>query len=97
MNAKQQQRHDTRVRIFTRRGWSQAKASDWATRLAARDEQRDDRRLCIECAGLMRNGACIPAQRGNVPGACKATEGRHVFTPVLDILQRCEAFSWQTQ
>jgi hypothetical protein len=83
-------RFQTRVVIFTRRGLTAPAAETLADRLARRDQERDDRRCCAECAELQRDGACFAARQGRIP-SCST---RHA--PVVDILQRCEAFKWQT-
>lgn len=63
-----------------------ADAEDLAERLTLRDRQADDRRLCLECTALTRNG-CDAARRGRVPGAGPG------FVPLVDVLQRCPAFT----
>ena len=88
-----------RVGLFRRRGKSEVRAEQLAESLVARDAERDDRRMCLECAGLQRgqsygNGPspaprCGPAAAGRVNGASKRLE------PVTDILQRCEHFVFQ--
>lgn len=79
-----------RVALFVRRGWAEAKAEAWADRLALRDQERDDRRSCVECSHLQQTGGCFAAQQGRLP----YTSAKH--HPVTDLLQRCECFSWQT-
>jgi len=79
-----------RVGMFKRRGVSTAMAEAMADRLAARDQDRDDRRMCIECAELQRDGGCFAARQGRLHGTAKRHE------PVLDLLARCEGFKWQT-
>jgi len=71
---------------FTRLGRAAA-AEHLAERLTLRDRQRDDRRLCLECAALADSGRCLVAARGRLPGASRGLE------PVPTILQRCEGFT----
>lgn len=71
---------------FTRMGPA-ADAEHLAERLTLRDRQRDDRRLCLECAALADNGRCLVAARGRLPGASRRLE------PVQTVLQRCEGFA----
>ena len=89
MTAKEISRYIARVALFKRRGWAEDKADQWADRLALRDQQRDDRRACIECAHLQRGGTCFAASQGWMPGVDKRLQ------PITDLLQRCERFSWQ--
>lgn len=95
--AKLQARMETRIRIFTRRGWAPERAATFAKRLQARDEQRDDRRACIECASLMRTGGCQQAQHQAMPRTSSATSGAYMFTPITDTLVRCARFEWLTK
>ena len=43
-----------RVGLFRRRGQTEQRAEALAESLVRRDADRDDRRLCLECAGLQR-------------------------------------------
>lgn len=54
-----------------------------------RDRERDDRRMCIECEHLQRDGGCFAARQGWIANAVKTLQ------PVLTVLQRCEHFGWQ--
>lgn len=85
-------RMEFRVGLFRRRGWSLDRAERFADRLAARDQEKDDRRACIECANLQRGheGAmpCFQASQGRLYGASRRLE------PVVDVLQRCPRFEW---
>jgi hypothetical protein len=80
-------RFPVRVALFKRRGLTEAKAEALAERLALRDMERDDRRVCLECLHLQTSGTCFPAVQGWMPH----TSTR--FEPVRDLLQRCESFS----
>ena len=83
-------RFQTRVVIFKRRGQSEREAEQLAERLLSRDRDRDDRRMCIECANLRRGGGCLAASRGRIPGADRR------LAPVQTVLARCEQFEWIT-
>lgn len=83
-----------RVGLFTRRGRTVEVAEAMADRLALRDQERDDRRICLECSNLTKpqrawdSWGCFAAQQGWIPGG----KG---MRPLLDTLQRCEQFEWQ--
>ena len=79
-----------RVALFIRRGLSHEAAEQLGEKLVQRDQDRDDRRMCLECAHLQARGTCFAAQRGWLP----ATSARH--EPVRDLLQRCERFEFVT-
>lgn len=74
--------------LFIRRGVSMDRAELLADTLALRDQQHDDRRMCIECSNLQRDGGCLAVRQGWI----SKTDKRH--TPVQDVLQRCEGFQW---
>lgn len=78
-----------RMALFTRRGFSSEKSGELAELLLLRDADRDDRRMCIECSHLQRDGGCFAARQGWIFGATTN------LTPVPDMLQRCERFEWQ--
>jgi len=80
-----------RTALFARRGMTPERAEAWADWLSWRDHDRDDRHLCIECKHIQRSGGCFAASQGRVPGAHRE---RHAFIP--DVLQRCNAFEFQT-
>lgn len=82
------QRHTKRQALFVRRGQSPADAYGLAEKALMRDADWDDRRMCIECAHLQKDGACFAARQGWLPGP------RHL-TPEKTILQRCHRFEWQ--
>lgn len=75
-----------RVQRFIERGIAADAAERLALRLHVRDQDQDDRRLCLECSYLGAQGHCIAAASGRLPGASARLE------PVQTILQRCDAF-----
>jgi hypothetical protein len=79
-----------RTALFNRRGVDTNTAERLADRLALRDQEKDDRRICLECLNLQRSGHCFAAAQGRVPNTAK----RH--QPVQDLLARCEAFEYVT-
>ena len=82
-------RFTLRVGLFERRGLDTDHAEQIADRLAERDQERDDRRMCIECAQLQQDGGCFAARRGLMSNASRSLH------PVKTILMRCEHFEWQ--
>lgn len=90
-------RFEFRVGLFKRRGLDEKRAELLADSLVGRDRDRDDRRLCLECAGLQKP---LPARNGwpASPPACgpasRAKVGPRRVEPVLDVLQRCLHFTW---
>lgn len=79
-----------RYQLFMRRGVSADVAERLGDRLATRDHERDDRRVCLECSNLQRGGKCFAVQQGHM----KDVSPKH--EPVTNILQHCDHFSWQT-
>lgn len=51
-------RLDYRAGLFERRGLPFEQAAELAHDLAARDADRDDRRMCIECKHFQRSRTC---------------------------------------
>lgn len=51
-------RAEFRQRLFESHGWDERRARAWALKLAARDLERDDRRLCVECKHLTSKWGC---------------------------------------
>ncbi len=78
-----------RIGMFERRGLSSDRAGELAELLRLRDADLDDRRMCIECSNLQRDGHCFAARQGWLYGTSTN------LTPVTDMLQRCERFDWQ--
>lgn len=79
------------VRPGTKAGAHQAGQSPTVEPVAdadilARQQAGDDRRRCTECGNLGERGVCIAAARGQI----KASRS---YTPVRDILRRCEGFA----
>ena len=64
LSVKQLARMAFRIELFQQHGWGQERAERWAGRLVARDADKDDRRLCVECKNLLNNWRC--AKRGAV-------------------------------
>ena len=72
--------------LFLRRRFGGDDADDLAEKLARRDAQGDDRRMCVECSNLGEQGLCLAAAIGKLSGADRRLK------PVQTMLQRCEAF-----
>ncbi len=72
-------RFELRRAMFVRRGQSLADAEALGDRLALRDQEQDDRRMCIECRHMQHDGRCVVL---SIP-------------TVKTTLQRCHAFAWQ--
>ena len=81
-------RFNLRVGLFERRGLTTDESEKLADHLAARDQERDDRRMCIECSQLQQDGGCFAARRGLMSNASRSLH------PVKTILMRCEHFDW---
>lgn len=77
-----------RLDLLQRRGFTEAEAEALTDRLAQRDHDRDDRRMCAECSHLQELGTCFAAARGWIPNTARK------FTPVRTLLQRCDAFNF---
>jgi hypothetical protein len=78
-----------RKALFARRGAPPGQLDGLVERLAVRDADRDDRRMCIECAHAQRNSGCFLAAQGRLPGVSRW----YRVIPLL--LQRCAHFVWQ--
>jgi hypothetical protein len=82
-----------RMGLFERRGWTPERAAAWADRLIDRDADRDDRRLCIECANFQRGGWC---GRAAAVLGYRPKNGRPASLQLIpDLLQRCPHFAFQ--
>jgi hypothetical protein len=78
-----------RAELFQRRGLDEERALELADALHQRDGDLDDRRMCIECAHLQRDGGCFSARQGWIHGAAI------YLHPVQTKLQRCGRFELQ--
>jgi hypothetical protein len=78
--------HATRMSRFAVLGYGEMPAKRMADRLAVRDDDEDDRRMCVECSYLSDRRRCLAAAAGRIPGADRRME------PVPDLLQRCPSF-----
>lgn len=78
-----------RVRLFRRRGLDAVGAEVTALQMLARDQDRDDRRLCIECESLQQTGDCFKAKKYS------AEPMAPVRFPITTVRQRCAGFTWQ--
>lgn len=88
-------RFQFRAGLFARRGFTAERAEHLADRLALRDLQGDDRRVCMECERLQADHqrfgrGCFAAQQGWFTEPTPKN-----LTPLLDTLQRCEHFTFQ--
>lgn len=79
-----------RTALFMRRGQPAAKAEFLADRVALRDQDKDDRRLCIECAHRQDDDGCFAAMAGWLGLHSK----RQTCMPA-ELLHRCGKFLWQ--
>ena len=78
--------HGARLARMAMLGMNEGKSLVLADRLDRRDLDGDDRRVCVECSHLGNGGRCLAAATGRLRNTDKRLE------PVLDLLQRCEAF-----
>lgn len=85
LNDRQIARMAFRVRLFRHRGLSEHAAEQLADRLAWRDYDHDDRRLCIECAHRANDRTCTAIRVGRYPLGTDDS-----------LLQRCPSFNFQT-
>lgn len=88
MSSREISRFVFRQALFKRRGRTEVEAEALANRLQARDQERDDRRICLECSNLQAGGGCTAAALGRLHNTAKKHQ------PVPDIFQRCEGFEW---
>lgn len=88
MSEREIDRFQARVRLFRLRGWDDGRADAAADDLVLRDRDGDDRRMCIECQHLQRDGACFAARQGWLRHAS------HRLEPIQDLLARCGRFVW---
>jgi hypothetical protein len=83
-------RFEFRMGLFQRRGLAEDEAEVLASRLVLRDQQRDDRRVCLECVHLQRSGHCAEVIGKRMPVACEPER----FTVISTQLARCSHFAW---
>lgn len=86
-----------RVGLFTRRGLAVERAEQLADQLSRRDHDRDDRRMCIECAGLQRPPPPSDGRPQAFPRCgpmSRASANRRPVEPAVDVLQRCPHFNF---
>lgn len=79
----------TRLALFVNRGLSLDDAEDVAHRLALRDSQRDDRRLCLECqylSGTINARRCSQWRKIGIGSAA-------IPADLVITLQRCAGFT----
>jgi hypothetical protein len=83
---------EARLRRFTDRGLGLGKAEPLARSLVTRDFDRDDRRLCLECAHLFGTG---PWRCGNwrLAGVAVRSSDAQLPSELVLQLQRCDGFT----
>lgn len=81
-------RFSFRTSLFRRRGLAVHEAEFLADRLALRDQQRDDRRVCLECDRLQRGLRCFAHEQGWIRGVSRD------WQPLVRQLQRCPHFAF---
>lgn len=81
------ERFMARVQRFTSRGLDMIRAESLADKLATRDRDDDDRRLCIECRSCDVARRCSSTRMAGLGSAPTAPLGDLAF-----MLQRCPAF-----
>lgn len=78
-----------RVALFRGRGLNQAAAMALAQRLMVRDQQHDERRVCLECAhmaGTANARRCGQWRQTRMKGPAMPAD-------LVDVLQRCHGFA----
>lgn len=78
-----------RLALFTERGLSMADAQAMAEKLAQRDLEQDERRLCLEClhlSGGMDRRWCGQWQKIGIGSAA-------IPSDLVTVLQRCKTFN----
>lgn len=90
LTERQLRRTEWRVGRFQRYGMSLDEARRTADRLTTRDQERDDRRICLECSNYAQDLSCLAARRGLIKGATKNLQ------PIPALLLRCERFDFAT-
>lgn len=89
-----------RLARFTRLLGDAGQAERVACRLADRDHDRDDRRMCVECSSYQESHTCAQARRGIDPSTGKRHEPAprwlREFEPLPTLLARCHLFTFAT-
>lgn len=78
-----------RVAVFRDKGLNPDDSLGLALRLAQRDQERDDRRVCLECAHLSGGGRSWSCSQWRKTGM----KGPATPSDLVDILQRCAGFA----
>lgn len=78
-----------RVAVFRDRGLNPGDSLAMALRLALRDQERDDRRVCLECAHLSGGGRSWSCSQWRKTGM----KGPPTPADLIDIPQRCAGFA----
>lgn len=78
-----------RVAVFADRGMNPDDSLVLALRLAQRDQERDDRRVCLECAHLSGGGRSWSCSQWRKTGM----KGPPTPADLIDIPQRCAGFA----
>jgi hypothetical protein len=55
-----------RESMFMQRGCSAVEAEKLGDQLAQRDQNKDQRRMCIECKNLQHDGNCFASDKGRI-------------------------------
>lgn len=89
MTGKEINAFNGRLNILSRSGFNVQVAEAMAEKLLARDRDRDDRRMCIECLHLTKRRC------GNWQVAGVALSARDAILPMdlIGLLQRCDGFA----
>lgn len=84
--------HTARLARFTDKGLSLDDSEALADRLAIRDSERDDRRICLECTHLRGAGAW---RCGNweIAGVAIRASDAQLPGEMVQLLQRCDGFT----
>jgi hypothetical protein len=92
MNGAELDTFTARLALFTDRGLILADAEALADKLAQRDREADDRRVCLECGHLRTGGRCGNWQQAGVAIRARDAQLPGDFTTML---QRCDGFNDQ--
>ena len=78
-----------RAALFVERGLDQGEAEKLAARLEIRDQQRDDRNLCLECVHFYGNTKVSRCRKWREIGLISGAE---IPSDTATLLQRCGSF-----